>query len=103
MDASGPGWPSSPQRGDGEGRLENQSCLFSRVQFKYLVGVVLSISEEGGHCLVGFLRGRIWTEGAWDGTFHPNIPDFLDIWMPGAKVTLPTKHPRLFGYMDVRG
>lgn len=30
--------------------------------------------------------------GALGWNFHPNIPDFLGIRMPGAGVTLPTKH-----------
>ena len=48
-------------------------------QFKYPVGVILSIS---GHHLVGFLRGGVWTEttpreGGLGWNFHPNIPDSL--------------------------
>ena len=61
-------------------------CFFCGLLFKNPVGEVLSISGEG--LLFG---GGIWTEanpreGALDGTFHPNIPDSLNIWMPGAEV-----------------
>lgn len=35
-----------PQRGAGE-EDEKTPCFFSGVQFKYLIGVVLSISSEG--------------------------------------------------------
>lgn len=72
-------------------------CFVSGLQFKYPVGVVLSISEEG-HSLVGFLGGGgVWIEalpgkGAWDGTFYPNISDSLDICMSGAGVMFPTTY-----------
>ena len=67
-------------------------CLFSGGggQFKYPVGMVLSIFREGSS-LAGFLRDGVWTEatprgGGLGWNFHPNIPDSLDIWMPGAVV-----------------
>ena len=42
--------------------------------------------------MAGFLRDGVWTEatprgGPWDGKFHPNIPDSLDIRVLGAGVT----------------
>lgn len=74
-----------PQRGDGKGRLENHRFV-SWGQFKYLMGVFLSISGGGDNHLADFLRcGRVWREwGSLGCNFHQNIPDFLGIWMPGA-------------------
>lgn len=55
----------------------------------------------GGHHLVGFLRGGVWTEvtpgeGAWNGTSTRTFQTlWMDIWIPGAGAKLPPKHPRL--------
>lgn len=55
---------------------------------------------------MGFLRGGVWTEapsgeGAWNGTSTRAFQTlWMDIWIPGAGVKLPSEHPRLFGYMD---
>ena len=56
-----------------------------------------------GHHLAGFLRGGVWNEeiprgGNLGWNFQPNIPDSLDIRMPGAGVMLQPKHPRVFEY-----
>lgn len=53
-----------PQRGARKKDLKTM-CLFSRVLFKYPVGVVMSISGEGSF-LAGFLRG-VWTEATHRG------------------------------------
>ena len=94
-------------------------CLFSGVQFKCPMGVVLNISGEGVIIWWAFSEvesglSKLPGEGAWDETytqtsqtlfvygcqvlgmeFPSNIPGSLGIWMPGTEVKLSPKHPRL--------
>lgn len=56
--------------------------LFSERQFKYPVGLALSISEEGSSFGGCFLGGGVWTEAApgegFGWSFHSNLPDSSD-------------------------
>lgn len=88
-------------------RLQEETCkedrkiteLFSEKQFKYPVGIILSISE-GGSLFGGFsevqqgLEGNGW--GILEWSVHLNILDSLDIWMPKAGLKLP---PEQYGTM----
>lgn len=60
-------------------------------QFKYHVGVVLSISVEGSSfgVIFGLRQLRMGRTFGW--SFHLNIQDSLDIMMPGVGVKLPSK------------
>lgn len=51
-----------------------------------------SLNMRRSHCLAGFLSGGVRTEATPRGrglgwNFHPNVPDSLGIWMPGAVLT----------------
>ena len=80
--------------------------LFFGGQFKYPVGVVLSISVEGVTVCQTFLEvesrlRQLPGEGAWDGTSTQTFQT-LGIGVPGPGMELPAKHPRLFRYRDAR-
>lgn len=57
--------------------------------------VVLSIFREGTP--FGWLSGvksglrQFWRRGSLGWSLHPNIPDSLDVWMPGTGVTVLPK------------
>ena len=89
MDTNTPGWLSSPSERRQGRKTGKTTCLFSGVQFKYPLGVVLSVSGEGA--IVWQVLSEVESglrqlpgEGNWNGIFYPNILDSLDIWMPGA-------------------